>query len=172
GAAPRWGNGTGRKMRRGRGINKLRVGARRTWSWIGARGRARSWTMPRRGRPGPARPAAGPRGVSGSGTGCRGGGQAADRSGGGEGRASRSPTHGYEIRRAGHATFSDTRARRHRPADFPTRSPPVSQDLRIALRTLPKRPLFTAAGVATIGLRTAASVTGYRLVDAAVPEPP
>ena len=47
----------------------------------------------------------------------------------------------------------------------------MSQDLRIALRTLLKRPLFTAVGVLTIGLGIAATATVYSAVDAVLLEP-
>src|SRR5690606_15609282 len=171
GAAPRWGKGTGRKMRRGRGINKPRIGDGRTWSWIGARAAPLDDAAPRSPPPLRARRRRGRR-VSGSGTGCRGGGHGARRAGGGEGRANRSPTHGYEIRPARHATFPDTRARVAISGRLSRRgASPVSHDLRIALRTLLKRPLFTAVGVLTIGLGIAASVTVYSVVDAVLLEP-
>jgi len=50
-------------------------------------------------------------------------------------------------------------------------APPASQDLRIALRTLLKRRLFASAGVLTVGLGIAASVTVYSVVDAVLLEP-
>ncbi|HEY8469789.1 MAG TPA: ABC transporter permease, partial [Longimicrobiales bacterium] len=47
----------------------------------------------------------------------------------------------------------------------------MTQDLRLALRTLRKRPLFAVVGALTIGLGIAASTTVYSVVDAVLLEP-